>query len=205
MTANQADPTGRSPRTVFGATGRQWRNRTIVALTAILLLVIAYFIVAAFIPRWWAHRVGSMSGNGSFTKGIASGFGIGFLCTLVPLLLLAFCLMVWQRRGGRFMAGAAVVLAIAAALPNLMTLSIVWGRSDAAHAGERILDVEAPGFRGASLAGAILALALLLIVAFTVIRHQITAKHEARAAAEQAQAANRTATDPGTPDPTIER
>ena len=36
-----------------------------------------------------------------------------------------------------------------------MTLGIVLGISDAAHAGDRILDVEGPGFRLWSLIGAI--------------------------------------------------
>ena len=38
-----------------------------------------------------------------------------------------------------------------------MTLGIVLGVGSGAHAGDRILDVEAPAFRGATLAGAILA------------------------------------------------
>ena len=39
--------------------------------------------------------------------------------------------------------------------PNLLTLGIAIGSGHAAHAGERTLDVDAPGFRGASLAGVI--------------------------------------------------
>src|SRR6266511_2205193 len=37
----------------------------------------------------------------------------------------------------------------------LLTLGVVLGTGKAAHAGERILDVEAPAFRAASLVGAI--------------------------------------------------
>jgi hypothetical protein len=43
------------------------------------------------------------------------------------------------------------------AAPNLLTLGIVLGNGNGAHAGDRILDVEAPAFRGATLAGALIA------------------------------------------------
>jgi hypothetical protein len=63
------------------------------------------------------------------------------------------------------------VLAIVLAGPNLLTLGIVIGSGHAAHAGERTLDVDAPGFRGASLAGAIVgALALAALEYLLVTR-----------------------------------
>ncbi|WP_280267427.1 permease [Nocardia wallacei] len=160
-----------------------WRNRILAALAVAAVLVATYFILAAFIPRWWAQRIANMSGHGSFAKGIWSGLALGFVCTLVPLLLLLFAVTVWRRRGGRFLAGVAAVLAVAAALPNLMTLTIVWGGSNAAHAGERILDVDAPGFRGASLIAAIVAAALFLLLVFVVLRR----RYRKRRAAKQVQ------------------
>ncbi len=62
----------------------------------------------------------------------------------------------------------AIVVAAVLAIPNLMTLGIVLGRGNAAHAGERTLDVEAPAFRGASLAGALIALAMGAFVGYLV-------------------------------------
>ena len=50
-----------------------------------------------------------------------------------------------------------------------MTLGIVLGTGNAAHAGERILDVEAPAFRGATLAGALIALGMIGFVAFLMM------------------------------------
>lgn len=147
-----------------------WRNRFIGIAAVIVALVVAYFILASFIPRWWAQRIASMSGHGSFAKGIWSGLGFGFFCTAVPLFLLMAVVAVWRRRGGRFMAGCAAVLALVIALPNLMTLTIVWGGSGAAHAGERVLDVQAPGFRGATLIGAIVAAILFLLALFLRMR-----------------------------------
>ncbi|RDI65431.1 permease [Nocardia pseudobrasiliensis] len=167
-----------------GSSSATWRNRIVGLLLVIVALVIAYFLLAAFIPRWWAQRIAEMSGHGSFAKGIWSGLALGFLCSLVPLLLLLCAALIWRRRGGRFVAGAAAVLAVAAAVPNLMTLSIVAGGSSAAHAGERVLDVDAPGFRGATLIGAIVAAALFLLVVFGSVRRRFR-KHRAATRPEQ--------------------
>ncbi|HET6664486.1 MAG TPA: hypothetical protein VFG94_09520, partial [Acidimicrobiales bacterium] len=73
--------------------------------------------------------------------------------TFLPLLAL------WA--GFRFRKGwrrvlVWVLIAIVLGLPNLFLVGIVFGTGNAAHAGERILDVEGPGFRGASLVGAVL-------------------------------------------------
>ena len=113
--------------------------------------VVIYFIAAATIPRWWAHRIGDQV-DGSGTAGVGLGLFYGFVFTFLPLLVLSFALV--RRRSWRlrawFVAGAILL-----ALPNLFTLGIVLGRGSAAHAGERILDVDAPYFRGATLVGAI--------------------------------------------------
>ncbi|WP_433663581.1 permease [Nocardia sp. CA-128927] len=147
-----------------------WKTWIIGGLAVLALLFIAYFILSAFIPRWWAQRIAEMV-NGSFAKGIGWGLVFGGVCTVIPLFLLLFALRVWRRRGGRFMAGAAVVIAVLVAIPNLMTLTIVLGGSNAAHAGERILDVDAPAFRGATMVGAIVAAAIwLAALALVVVR-----------------------------------
>ncbi|MGO4614625.1 permease [Nocardia sp. 2YAB30] len=150
MTSTEVQPGGQ--KSVWAT----WRARIIGGLAILAALVIAYFILAAFIPRWWAQRLADLVG-GSFAKGIGWGLVYGGLGTAVPLFLLLSAVLVWRRRAGRFLAGAAVVVSILAAIPNLMTLTIVLGGSNAAHAGERILDVDAPAFRGGSLVGAIVA------------------------------------------------
>jgi len=61
----------------------------------------------------------------------------------------------WSRR---------IVVALLVAVPNLLTLGIVLGTGSGSHAGDRILDVEAPAFRGATLAGALIAAGLIAIV-----------------------------------------
>ena len=63
----------------------------------------------------------------------------------------------------------ALALAVLLAIPNLMTLGIVLGTGNAAHAGDRILDVEAPAFRGATLVGALIALGMVGFVGYLVV------------------------------------
>jgi MFS family permease len=128
----------------------------------VLIILLGVWIGAAFIPRWWAHRIGDQV-QGSIPAGITLGLVYGFLFTVLPLLVL-----LWAGRKRRSWRAYLVFLAIAVALalPNLFTLGIVVGTGNAAHAGERTLDVEAPGFRGGSLAGAIVAALLLAGVAY---------------------------------------
>ena len=59
---------------------------------------------------------------------------------------------------------AFVVGALIVATPNLLTLGIVLGSGNAAHAAERTLDVDGPGFRGGSTLGAVFAVFAFLAV-----------------------------------------
>ncbi|HXG75828.1 MAG TPA: hypothetical protein VNJ53_04600 [Gaiellaceae bacterium] len=130
-----------------------WRRRLVIAAVVLVATVVLGLVGAAVIPRWWAQRIGDQV-QGSLTAGILVGLVYGFLFTLLPLALLwaAFRLFgSWRARAG------AVAVALLLAAPNLMTLGIVLGTGSGAHAGDRILDVEGPGFRGATLAGALAA------------------------------------------------
>ncbi|MGY4102680.1 permease [Nocardia sp. R16R-3T] len=170
MTSSEARPDGQK------STLATWRTRIIGALAVIAVLIIAYFILAAFIPRWWAQRVADLV-SGSFSKGIGWGLAYGVFSTAIPLFLFLVAALIWKRRAGRFIAGAAALLAVIVAIPNLMTLSIVLGNSSAAHAGERILDVDAPAFRGASLVGAIVAVAIFLTAVALIGRRRWRRRH----------------------------
>ncbi|MGV9411464.1 permease [Nocardia sp. NPDC003693] len=182
-----------------GSSFRTWRNRIIAVVVSALVLWVSYLILAAFIPRWWAQRIAE-SVSGSFAKGIWSGLLMGAVCTALPLFLLLLAGTTWRKRGGPFIAGAAAVLALATAIPNLMTLTIVLGNSNAAHAGERILDVDAPGFRGAALAGAIGAAIVFLVVAFLVLRRRFRKNRAAKQRAAQEKQSVSTTTTPNTPE-----
>ena len=119
---------------------------TLVAAAAVVLLVV---LASAFLPRWWSHRVGDQVDE-SMTRGILLGLVLGFVFTLFPLLVASFGVRRIHSVRGRVVV---VLVAAVLAAPNLLTLSIVVGTGSAAHAGDRTLDVEAPGFRGATLVG----------------------------------------------------
>jgi preprotein translocase subunit SecG len=84
------------------------------------------------------------------------------VCTLVPLIFFRAVWQVRKRKHARIMQITALALGVIFALPNLLSLTVVLGNNNAAHAGERILDVDGPGFRGASVVGAVLGVALFL-------------------------------------------
>jgi len=134
-----------------------WSRRLKVWGGVTVAFLVALIIGGAFIPRWWAHRVGDQA-NESFAGGIMLGLFYGFVFTVLPLLLIIWGIR--RRRSGRMwlwiLAGAALL-----ALPNIFTLGVVLGPGGAAHAGERTFDVKAPGFRNATLAGALLAVAAI--------------------------------------------
>ena len=159
--------------------GTNWRRRVLWIGSVLVLVVIAVLAASATVPRWWAHRLGDQV-DGSITQGTLLGLFYGFVFTLVPIAVVVLILR-WRRTWKTI--AFALFVGIVFALPNLMTLSIVVGRGDAAHAGDRTLDVEAPAFRGGSLAGAVLACALLGFVAYLVVsRNRAREKREARPA-----------------------
>ncbi|MDQ3381089.1 MAG: permease [Actinomycetota bacterium] len=145
-------------------TNPNWSRRVLFAGVVIVVVLGGGLIASATIPRWWAQRVGDQV-EGSLITGAFIGLFYGFVFTALPLLVLA-AVARWRRtpRAILIAIGVAAVLAI----PNLMTLGIVLGTGNAAHAGERILDVEAPAFRGATLVGALIALAMSGFVGYLV-------------------------------------
>jgi len=134
-----------------------WSRRIGVGIGVVVAVTLVGLVGAAFLPRWWAQRIGDQV-EGSITTGGFLGLFYGFVFTLLPLVLLWLAFRFprsWRHRG------IAVVVAVLLAAPNLLTLGIVLGTGNGAHAGDRILDVEAPAFRGGTLAGALLASACL--------------------------------------------
>jgi len=158
-------------------------------LTVLVWLVVAVAAVAAgsaFLPRWWSHRIADQA-NGSFTNGIGLGLLYGFAFTLLALVVLWFGVRrVTSWKGRLILLGAAILVAS----PNLLTLSVVLGPGGAAHAGERTLDVDAPGFRNSSLIGAVVA-ALVVFSVGLLLRSRRRSKEDAAALRKQLEAAKR--------------
>ncbi|AEG45270.1 hypothetical protein [Isoptericola variabilis] len=143
-----------------------WREvgrRALVWLVVAVVAVLVALGLAAFVPRWWAQQVGRLV-DGTFSLGVWWGVAIGLVFTALPMAVAWPALRpghTWRTRG------ALVVAALVLALPNLLTLSVVLGTNAAAHAGQRIMDVDAPAFRGATAWGA--AIGALLTVAVLVL------------------------------------
>jgi hypothetical protein len=132
---------------------------------AIGVAFIVYLIASWTIPRWWAQRVADVV-DGRLTVGALFGLFIGFVFTLVPLVVAWLAVRLRSgRRTWRGWLGWLGVVALAAS-PNLMTLGIAAGNSDAAHDGDRILSVEGNGFRVWSFVGAVLGVVVVLGVCY---------------------------------------
>lgn len=148
--------------------GRPWLRHLLLLLGLSILLLIVWLLAVTLVPRWWGQTLGNRI-DGRITVGTGYGLAIGFLFTLVPLFVArqAFRDVAWRLRVG-FLALAALL-----AVPNLMTLGIVLGTGSGAHAGDRILDVDGPGFRVASALGALAAAAVFaLAVGWGVMRRR---------------------------------
>jgi hypothetical protein len=148
-----------------------WRRNLILLAVALVVIVLAYLIGGAVLPRWWAHRIGDQV-DGSMVAGIGLGLFYGLVFTFLPLLVL--WLAVRRGRSWRFRAWVAAI-ALVLAIPNLLTLGIVVGNGSAAHAGERTLDVEAPDFRASTLVGAVVA-----VLAFAGLRYLLASRRRSR-------------------------
>ena len=150
-----------------GDAAKLWLRRAVGAVGVVLLLVIVYFVGAAFIPRWWGNTVGNWVDN-SFSRGVGLGLAFGVVCTVITVWLLV--LAATQLRHRPAVAAVAAFLAVVASIPNLMTASIAMAISSAAQAGKESMNVRAPGFRGATLWGCIIGLvvALAIVIGYVV-------------------------------------
>lgn len=172
-----------------------WMRRALTIVLLLVALVVIYFGAAAFVPRWWANRIGH-SVNGQLATGALLGFCFGVVFTFLPLGLLWITIR-------RYRSWKAVVLwlALAAILaaPNLMTLGVAVGGGSGAHAGQRTMDVLAPMFRGATLIGAVLAMSVFAAVVLAFRRNLRRAEAEVKA-----EARAQTGPPPDPPPPPVE-
>ena len=141
---------------------RNLGRRLVLVVAAIVVLVLSWWIGGAVLPRWWAQRISGVI-DGRLLFGNLFGFCVGAIFTLLPLLVLWTG---WKFRGGWKRLAAFIVAALVVATPNLLTLGIVLGSGNAAHAAERTLDVDGPGFRGGSTFGAVFAIFAFLAVSW---------------------------------------
>lgn len=160
--------------------GRTLAQKATMALIGAVALVGGWLMGAAIIPRWWSQRVGDVT-DGRLTVGWLFGMMLGFVFTLIPLIAVY---VGWRMRRGWRRALITLVVAAVLAAPNLMTLGIVWGSGNAAHAGERTLDTEAPGFRGGTLVGAVLGAGGAAGIGYLAVSRRRTKRKAVRLEAE---------------------
>jgi len=151
-------------------------RRIMICAILLVVAVVLFFLGAGFLPRWWAHRIGDQVSQ-STASGIGIGLFYGSVFTFLPLLVLWFGFR--KRRSWKvwlaMLVGAAIL-----AMPNLLTLGIVIGSGNAAHAGERTLDVEAPYFRASTLIGVSGAAVIFVVLVYILLmrrRGKRTEKH----------------------------
>jgi hypothetical protein len=160
-----------------------WTRRMTFIGVGVVAVILAYVIGGAVLPRWWAGRIGDQV-NESSVMGVMVGLFYGIVFTFIPLLVL----YIGFRRRRSFKAWALyVVAALVLAIPNLLTLGIVVGKGDAAHAAERKLDVQANYFRGATGVGVAIGVLLFAFVLWVMIgRHNLRAREDALRAERRA-------------------
>ncbi len=148
-----------------GETTNRWVRRAVLVLVLAVLGLLTYQVSAAFFPRWWAQRIGDQV-DGRFVAGTLWGLFYGFVFSVVPLLVLAqarrrFWSWTWR--------GVVAVVAVLLAAPNWLTLSVVIGSSNAANAGRRIMDVDAPNFRAATVFGVVAGVVVAALVTYAEV------------------------------------
>lgn len=153
-------PTATSTAPTGGGGRRDLKRRVITIVLVLVALVLIWLAGAAYIPRWWAHRMGDAI-NGSLATGALLGICFGLVFTILPLGLLWFTMRRPMRWKTRLLW---LALAVVLAAPNLMTLGVAIGTGSGAHAGQRTMDVEAPMFRGATLIGTLIGAALFVVL-----------------------------------------
>ncbi|CAM3979586.1 hypothetical protein ACXYTP_20635 [Tsukamurella ocularis] len=172
-----------------GDAAKKWLKRAIVAAILIAVLIVAYFALAAYLPRKWADLlVGWVGTDGGTLKGTAFGLGIGFLCAGLPLLILWFA----AKRASNHPKIATVIglLAVIVAVPNLMTLAVAIGTGSGASYARTKIDQNAAGFRWATLIGVIVGVvaAIALAILLEVQRRKRAKKKQRKAVEKEAKA-----------------
>jgi hypothetical protein len=138
---------------------RSLSSRFVRAALLVFAVVVAWWAVDEVLPRWWAYQVGSTVDH-SLSRGVVTGLLCGAAFTVLPLLAVGQVTRPGLRWSRRLLIALGV---LALAMPNLLTLSIQLGSDAASVYGRQVFDVDAPGFRGASLFGALAALVSLVV------------------------------------------
>ena len=157
-----------------------------IALVILVVIAVGVLLGITVLPRWWASRVDQVA-NRSVTAGVFAGLTCGVVFTAIPLLLLRGAVARhrgWRARAAWFVAG------LIFAIPNLITLGIVFGQGESARVASTSMDIDAPGFRWSTGAGAVVG--VLLVASWWTLwasrRRRVREVHRLRAELAQATA-----------------
>lgn len=179
------DRPAQTPPESFGDKVNRYAKKFAIFLVFVGLAVITYFILANFLPQWWAQRIAERV-DGKFSSGIWVGFTLGFFSTLLPIVFI--CLAVVNRAKLKYVPTILfTILAVVAAIPNLLTLSIVLGHTSGSYRGQNILDVDGPAFRGAGMWGAVIAAVVGAIICYYIWRFRSRGRALAKQKAANAE------------------
>lgn len=167
------------------------RRRVIIGAAAVAVLVILYFVLSATLPRWWGETTGNMVGGNS-ALGAFVGLVFGLLFSLLPLIALRYIVKPGLSRSARALMA---VLVVVLAIPNLLTLSVVWGGNNSAHDGLRAMNDHAPSFRGASLIGFLVAVAVFVLALALLASRKHTRQRVRKLSAKLAEVESAQTTD----------
>ena len=142
---------------------RNWGAKLILILVALLVAVAAFFILGAILPRWWSDVIAGQIKR-DLGASVLVGMFYGFVFTFIPLLV------AWQatRKALAWPWKIVILLvAVALAIPNLLTAGIAFGTTESAHAGQRTLSVDAGFFTTWTAISAVAA--VVVFIAVTVL------------------------------------
>lgn len=136
----------------------------------LMFLLLLIFLAGGALVGWlitiwfgfgmWAHFLGNRV-DGETLNGTLWGLSLGFVCSVIPLIIARQAL----RRRLSFVARLVIVaIALVIALPNIATLSIRFGSSRPSHVSERVLSTEAPGIYVGSYVGIAVGVAVFLLL-----------------------------------------
>lgn len=135
-----------------------WLRKGTIVLGIVGVLLVLAIIGSIVLPRLWARIVvGWVQGISS--AGVLAGLACGFVFTLLPSLGIWLAWRArwrWQVRAG--VAAAAAIIA----LPNVLTLMIDIAATASTQDARLDMVIGSPAFTGATLVGAIVAVAGLI-------------------------------------------
>lgn len=138
-----------------------WLSRTIIAVVAAAVLVLAYLIASVTVPLVWANSIRDQVG-GQLGNSIPLGMFYGFVFTFVPVLLL------WQarrRKLNKWVRLVLLVVSLVLLVPNILTLTVLYANTQTAVDARAIWAISANWFGTWSqvfmLAGIVCAIAVI--------------------------------------------